>query len=262
VFFDKHFANSADDLLRTPGWQAWQKILVAIKQLCDEHDVAPLILYVPVETEIYAEYSTSESCVNWLSLRDAEIATKTTNEEAARRIAANVGIQIISIRAAYERAAREGEFVYYPLDSHWTEQGREIAASVVADAIKALHNEDRNDYTQIASTPLSQARYFGSDYGVIERTIDGRIKTWSRRDQELHGWTEHEAIGKVTHTLLKTQFPEPLEQINEEILQNGRWEGKLVHATRDGRRVEVDSNWIWDPKASLGDIIEINRPTL
>jgi PAS domain-containing protein len=261
VFFDKHWAKSTENLLRTPAWEAWQKILLALKQMCDEHGVVPVIVYVPVATEIYAEYSTSESGVNWLSIRDAEIATKTSNEEAARRVAANLGIQIISIRPAYERAAREGELLYYPLDSHWTEQGSGIAASVVADAIKTLDNEDRNN-TQIASTPLRQARYFGSEYGFIERTIDGRIKSWDHRAEELYGWKQNEAIGKVTHTLLKTQFPEPLEKINEEILQNGRWEGKLVHATRDGRRVEVDSNWIWDPRARQGDIIEINRPTL
>jgi PAS domain S-box-containing protein len=94
---------------------------------------------------------------------------------------------------------------------------------------------------------------------VMTRTIDGRINFWNRRAEELYGWKEEEVIGKVTHTLLQTQFPISLEEIESELVRNGRWEGKLVHTTRDGRRVAVESRWTLDPTEQSGAVVEINR---
>ena len=64
----------------------------------------------------------------------------------------------------------------------------------------------------------------------MERTISGKISSWNHHAEELYGWTKEEAIGKISHKLLQTQFPDSLEQINDKLLQYGRWKGKLVHA--------------------------------
>jgi fatty-acyl-CoA synthase len=93
---------------------------------------------------------------------------------------------------------------------------------------------------------------------VMTRTPEGRIDFWNRRAEELYGWTKEEAMGKVSHNLLQTQFPQPLEEIESELVQNGRWEGKLVHATRDGSHVVVDSRWILNLKGQKA-VVEINR---
>jgi PAS domain S-box-containing protein len=101
----------------------------------------------------------------------------------------------------------------------------------------------------------------GND-SVMTRTIEGRIKFWNRRAEELYGWRKEEAIGKLSHNLLQTEFPKPLEQIEADLVQTGRWEGKLVHATRDGRRVVVESRWILNLKGKPGAVVEINTRLL
>ena len=54
---------------------------------------------------------------------------------------------------------------------------------------------------------------------------------------------EEEAIGQVSHQFTQTIFPAPLEEINEELLRTGRWEGELTHTKRDGTQVVVASRW-------------------
>jgi PAS domain S-box-containing protein len=93
---------------------------------------------------------------------------------------------------------------------------------------------------------------------IMTRSIDGKISFWNSQAEELYGWTKDEAKGKVSHSLLKTQFPQPLEQIDAELMQKGRWQGKLVHATKDGRRVIVESRWLLDSKDRRRAVVEIN----
>ena len=73
--------------------------------------------------------------------------------------------------------------------------------------------------------------------------MDDVITYWNRGAEALYGWSRDEAVGKVTHELMQTIFPHPLDEINEELLRTGRWEGELVHTKRDGRRVSVASRW-------------------
>src|SRR5918996_2301869 len=96
---------------------------------------------------------------------------------------------------------------------------------------------------------------------VMTRTMEGRINSWNRSIAELYGWKKEEAVGRISHDLLQTQFPKPLEEIDSELVRNGRWEGKLVHTTRDGGRVVVRSRWTLDLNGQPGEVVEINAPS-
>jgi PAS domain S-box-containing protein len=83
---------------------------------------------------------------------------------------------------------------------------------------------------------------------IILRDMQGAIISWNQGAEKLFGWTSEEALGKHAHTLLHTQFPQPLEGIEAEALREGHWEGELVHTRRDGTPVVVSSRWaVWQP---------------
>ena len=103
---------------------------------------------------------------------------------------------------------------------------------------------------------------FGSvNESVMVRTMDGRIRSWNRNAAELYGWRKEEAIGRISHDLLQTRFPKPLEEIESELVRNKLWEGHLVHTTRDGGRMVVKSRWSLDTNGESEAVVEINAPS-
>jgi PAS domain S-box-containing protein len=95
---------------------------------------------------------------------------------------------------------------------------------------------------------------------IILRDIQGVIIFWNQGAGKLFGWTKDEVLGKHAHTLLHTQFPQPLEAIEAEALLAGHWEGELVHTRRDGTPVVVTSRWaVWQQEhVALQAIVEIS----
>ena len=95
---------------------------------------------------------------------------------------------------------------------------------------------------------------------IIARDLQGRIIYWNRGAEQIYGWKREEALGKNIHVLLQTQFPEPLEHINDELSRNHQWQGELVHTARDGRRVIVHCRKVLDRTANSnsGAVLETN----
>ncbi|MEP7339586.1 MAG: PAS domain S-box protein [Acidobacteriota bacterium] len=74
--------------------------------------------------------------------------------------------------------------------------------------------------------------------------FQGGIRYWNRAATELYGWTQEEVLGQSSHELLKTIHPVPLARIEESLLRDGHWSGELIHQTRDGRQIVVDSRHV------------------
>lgn len=117
---------------------------------------------------------------------------------------------------------------------------------------------DRNNVLTISGRAFAQ----GFDLAnAVARALDGRIYYWSSNMERLYGWSRGEAVGQVSHELLKTQFPVRLEQIEGELLETGEWNGELTHSTRDGREIVVASHWavLRDDAGQPVSVIEVNN---
>jgi PAS domain S-box-containing protein len=95
---------------------------------------------------------------------------------------------------------------------------------------------------------------------VLARTLADEIILWNRGAQNLYGFTEDEAVHKVSHVLLNTQFPQPLDEIRRSLFDNNQWNGELLHKRKDGSLVVIHSLWVLqkDQNGNPESIIEIN----
>ena len=90
---------------------------------------------------------------------------------------------------------------------------------------------------------------------IIVRRFDGRVVSWNKGAERLYGYMSGDAVGRTSHALLQTRFPEEIAQIERELLANGCWEGELVHTRRDGMAAVVSSRWVLkrDPNGAALD---------
>ncbi len=117
--------------------------------------------------------------------------------------------------------------------------------------------EDITERKQAEEALTRQAELIDlSPDAIIVLKLDGSITFWSRGAEKLCGWTKDEAIGKDIHSLLKAEFPEPLEEILSKVKLDGKWSGEIVHTCKDGNKVAVQSYWLGKFGAD-GKIVEI-----
>jgi PAS domain S-box-containing protein len=132
--------------------------------------------------------------------------------------------------------------------------GRVIGASKVARDITERRRVERELAERAQLLDLSNDAIFVRDEA-------DRVTYWNKSATELYGYSRAEALGCVTHEMLRTEFPESLEQINEKLLRDSRWTGELVHRRKDGKQIVVVSRWALD-RDNRGDrryVLETNN---
>ncbi|ADZ10498.1 multi-sensor signal transduction histidine kinase [Methanobacterium lacus] len=128
----------------------------------------------------------------------------------------------------------------------------EFYYSFISDITK--RQKDEADLKrQAALLDVSYEAIFSWEY-------DDGIISWNVGAEKLYGFSNEEAIGHVSHDLLKTNFPIEFKDFLKILKKNGNWAGELIHTTRDGRLIVVESRQqlIKDFSGKL-IVIETNR---
>jgi PAS domain S-box-containing protein len=86
--------------------------------------------------------------------------------------------------------------------------------------------------------------------------LDGPIEFWNLGAQRLYGYSSNEAVGRNSHALLQTKFPNDFAELRAQLRNQRYWSGELRHVCKDGSEVIVDSRM-----QLVGDetVLEANR---
>ncbi len=112
----------------------------------------------------------------------------------------------------------------------------------VEEALQKAHDELELRVQERTSELQRQAELLNLTHdAIIACDLNHRVLFWNRGAEERYGWTNDEVKGKATDDLLQTVYPRPRQEIEQELLLRGWWEGELTDTTRDGRKVIVAS---------------------
>ena len=105
-------------------------------------------------------------------------------------------------------------------------------------------NEPHNPLAAANADTLEELARTLDPANVIIHSSDGIVQHWTMGCERLYGWTREEAVGRRLGDLLETRYPQPREEIIEEVRLTGSWEGELGQRRRDGAIVTVASLWV------------------
>jgi PAS domain S-box-containing protein len=143
-----------------------------------------------------------------------------------------------------------------PEEREWTyvrKDGSHLTVNLVVTASRSATGEitgylgiamDVTARRKMEATLKQQSRILDlANDTIFTRDGEDRITYWNQGAERVYGWTKEEAMGQVTHSLLATQFPQPLESISAQLFAAGHWQGELQHVRRNGEIVIVASSW-------------------
>src|SRR6266850_2609516 len=157
------------------------------------------------------------------------------------------------------RRIRRGESLDHYETVRCRKDGQLIDVSLTISPIKGPNGEivgvskiarDITEQKQTGRRLAEQARLLDlTNDAIIVRDHQDRVVYWNRGAEEMYGFSAKEALGKITHDLLRTAHPENLEKIRENLERDNRWSGELVHTRNDGETIAVFSRWSLDRDA-------------
>ena len=129
-----------------------------------------------------------------------------------------------------------------------------LAQCVLGDPETVSDEVSRRLLDELTSLRLQTDRSLAEQARLLDLSTDAilirdaadKITYWNKGASELYGYTREEALGRVSHELLRTQFPAPLERITEYIRRENRWTGELIHKRKDESQIVVSSRWALD----------------
>lgn len=132
--------------------------------------------------------------------------------------------------------------------------GKVIGVVLVFRDVAERRQEQIETAEQAALLELTQDSVF-----VID--MKGTVLFWSRGAEAMLGYTKEQVVNKISHELLQTEFPQPMEEISAELMRVGHWEGDLIATAQDGRRIVMASRWAlqWGKRDQAPRVLVINN---
>jgi PAS domain S-box-containing protein len=111
----------------------------------------------------------------------------------------------------------------------------------------------------VAGSIEQQLLNLSNDAIMVCEFRTNRIEFWNEGAERVYGFSAAEAVGRLTFDLIRTEFPEPLEQIKEYLREHRYWAGELIHRDKNGRTLHVLSRMFYYEAEGEAHFFEINR---
>jgi PAS domain S-box-containing protein len=78
---------------------------------------------------------------------------------------------------------------------------------------------------------------------VVLTDNDLRIRFWNVAAEKTYGYSAQQAVGQISHELLKTKSQISVPSIIEHVAARGHWAGELINQCSDGGEITVECQW-------------------
>jgi PAS domain S-box-containing protein len=171
--------------------------------------------------------------------------------------------------ADVQRRIHAGERVPHYETVRRTKRGERIEVSLVASPTRTtdgtligVSNVARDITAQRAveaQLSLKSALIDLSNEAIFAWALADGIVEWNTGSERLYGYSREEALGRISHELLRTVHPESIDRVLNRLTQHRQWSGELRHYTRDGRPISVESRQQLVDVGARQLVLETNR---
>ncbi len=137
----------------------------------------------------------------------------------------------------YRLRRGDGTFAYVLDRGHVIRDSDGMAVRVIGGMTDLTARKQSEERIAEQAALLDQAQD-----AILLKDLQGRVLFWSRGAERLYGFTVAEAVGRMASELHEADSTSHVAAM-EQLMANGRWEGELKQATRDGRKLLVESRW-------------------
>lgn len=114
------------------------------------------------------------------------------------------------------------------LEERVAERTSELAAQIRERELGSEQLRRQAQMLDVASEPIFA---WDMEHGIV---------FWNKAAAETYGYTREEALGRVSHELLRTIHPGGIAQLRQHLSRDGRWSGELIHTARNGRTIVAE----------------------
>jgi PAS domain S-box-containing protein len=137
--------------------------------------------------------------------------------------------------------------------------GLAALAAVLLGGVALIQHQASREMTRGNAELRRFTRAFGLAHGMLRNT-EGRITFWGTGAERMYGYGPEEALGTVSHELLRTEFSRPREEIEAALARDGTWQGEIVQRRKNGTELVLASHWALhrDAVDQVDVVIEVN----
>lgn len=113
-------------------------------------------------------------------------------------------------------------------------------APLVENGYVNIYGYDITERLRISEGLVYQANLLTNVHdAVIGVDKDIKVTYWNKAAEDMFGWTEREALGRETKSLIQAQFPNATrEETLRQLIEEGYYEGELRYSGKDNLQIE------------------------